>query len=191
MARNDGIADFFTVVVDAVRGEDTQLRILLKDRLGYTDYAPGIETAFETGVVYVIFKALLASPFAQKWTVHWEHRVRGSREHTDLVYQRHHFGGSAAGIEVKWWSKGGAGVLSDCRKLMRNPALTSRGVLVLHVWLASPKHMTLKRLLERARKRQTFKDVIADMPNYEELDVLSHSGVPARLGIALLETWEA
>ena len=183
--------EFFEVAVAALLAEDLALRLLLKGRLSHGDYQPGLGTAYETGAVYTVFKALLASPFSKKWNVDWEDRHGVGHKRIDLTYHRHHMGLDArVGVEVKWWSKGGYGIVDDCRKLLAAPGLSHRYVLVLRAWNPGRSEQALSFLLDRLLKGRRCSQLCVEREQYYEAEVLSWFGEPGKLGFALVQTWD-
>lgn len=134
----------FNPLFSAIKREDRVLRRLFEGRLGYEGYAPGLATAYETGTVYAIFKGLI-DRLPKGWRVDWEGPHGKGHKRIDLVISPR--GRKRWGIEVKWWTKGGAGVVYDCNKLL-GARLGRRFILAFKIRISERQH-TLEWLINR------------------------------------------
>lgn len=183
---------FFKLAMITVHREDMLLRSLLLDRPGYKDYYAGIAAAFETGLVYTVFKDLLGSPFSITHHVDWESPVTKNTA-VDLVVQRRGSGNPLIGIEVKWWETNPIGVATDLRKLRDQCAAGNIGrgaVLVIRGRATSINTPGLRALIEKHLVPGGAFVGLTENPGdarYDAIDSYWPNSVPACVEVALLD----
>ena len=133
------LRDWFDIAVDALRAEDAFLRKCLQ-RYGtgaYAEWSPGIRCLYETGIVYLVLRALWSAEYPR--AVGWEYPYPGWRAKVDLAVFHQRPDESVAGrvpahvVEVK-------------RKWVGRNAQEQRGVwwdLLRLLWFREAEHRYL------------------------------------------------
>ncbi len=191
MSIDQSVEQFFEIVVSTIQREDLTFRTLIAGRVGYEDYCPGVAGVFETSLMYEVFKALLAAPFASGHEIHWESSW-GDAERTrnDIQFCRLGKGNPPVAVEAKWWADSPQGVIDDARKLQAQFQGNEKGrgyVLILHVRAKESRRWSLRDLCERQlAEGMELAKLATRIEHAQEIPTRLRGNVPGILDILLL-----
>lgn len=146
------IKRFFHIACEAIREEDQFLRQKMRHAEAafgfYSDYHHGVSALFETTLVHLVVRKLLAADFPM--AARWEDAYPGTLRRVDLVLQDRHE--RKAAIEFKFWKTDDASdLLADKAKLATLPGAAYRRLLFA-VWREPENEQANLRWLESEKR---------------------------------------
>lgn len=140
---------FIETTFKALRKEQRELYRRSERRSGYDIFDWGVASAFETGLVFTVYKHLLENEFFDEWELIWEDSYPNMRCHKIVDLSLRKKWSKKYYVEAKWYSV--TAVKEDyekLKKIVRRSDVGGGYLLLFHARPTNMRHYSLKRKIE-------------------------------------------